>query len=303
MKFGFSIYSLWNAMRRGEMTVEEAFAWIAENGGDHIEIIDFGPQEEPEKLAELSQKYNLPISAYSIGSMLAQGDEANYEAELTRLKGQIDKARIMGTKLVRCDMVRVMMGRGETGVEIYDRIFPLMVKGARELADYAAQYDMEITIENHGTLMNGADRVKRLLLAVDRPNYGCTVDIGNALCVDEDPEVCVEALLPFAKRVHIKDFYVRKDPYVIGARHLEGYVSRDPGALGDGSWLTTKHKRFLRGSIIGHGDIDMRAVIQKIVDAGYDGDMTIEFEGMEEPKLACKLSMDNLRQIVEICKK
>jgi len=24
MKFGFSIYSLWNAMRRGEMTVEEA---------------------------------------------------------------------------------------------------------------------------------------------------------------------------------------------------------------------------------------------------------------------------------------
>ena len=48
MKFGFSIYSLWNAMRRGEMTVEEAFAWIAENGGDHIEIIDFGPQETPE---------------------------------------------------------------------------------------------------------------------------------------------------------------------------------------------------------------------------------------------------------------
>lgn len=302
MKFGFSIYSLWNAMRRGEMTVEEAFAWIAENGGDHIEIIDFGPQETPEKLAELSKKYNLPISAYSIGSMLAQGDEANYEAELTRLKGEIDKARTMGAKLVRCDMVRVMMGRGETGVEIYDRIFPTMVKGARELADYAAQFDMEISIENHGTLMNGAERVKRLLLAVDRPNYGCTVDIGNVLCVDEDPEVCVEELIPFAKRVHIKDFYVRKDGYAIGAKSMADSKNNDPGALGDGSWLTTRHKRFLRGAIIGHGDIDMRAVLQKVVDSGYDGDLTIEFEGMEEPTLACKLSMANLRQIVAMCK-
>ena len=72
--------------------------------------------------------------------------------------------------------------------------------------------------------------------------------------------------------------------------------------MGDGSWLTTRHKRFLRGAIIGHGDIDMRAVLQKVVDSGYDGDLTIEFEGMEEPTLACKLSMANLRQIVAMCK-
>lgn len=301
MRFGFSIYSLWNIMRRNEMTVEEAFQWIAQNGGDHIEIIDFGPQAEPELLAEYSQKYNLPISAYSISSSLAQGDEVNYEAELARLKAEIDKAHTMGAPLVRCDLVRVMVNADAASLEVYERIFPQMVRGAQALADYAAQYGIDISVENHGTLMNGADRVKRLLLAVDRPNYGCTVDIGNALCVDEDPLVCIEALLPFAKRIHIKDFYIRQDPYVIGAKKLDLQSHTDPSALGDGRWLVTKHNRFLRGSIIGHGDIDMRRVIQSIVDSGYDGDLTIEFEGMEDPRLACQFSMNNLRQIVSMC--
>lgn len=301
MQFGFSIYSLWNAMRKGEMTLEEAFAWIHGNGCDHVEMADFVVDLHqpgmPERIAELSAAYQLPISAYSVGSRLAQVSAEEYPAELVRLQEEIEIARRMGAPLIRCDLVRVMIGKGSTGVEEYDRLFPQMVQGARDLADYAAQYDMQVTVENHGTLMNGGERVRRLILAADRPNYGCTLDIGNAVCVDEDPLVCIEELLPFAKRIHIKDFYIRDDAYAIGAKYKDGYTINDPSVLGNGSWLTTRYKRYLRGAIIGHGDLAMRKIIEKIVQSGYTGHLTIEFEGMEECRLACQISMQNLKQL------
>ena len=301
MKFGFSIYSLWNDMRKGAMTPEEAFAWMHDNGCDHVEmadfVIDLHQPGMPEKIAELSAAYDLPVSAYSVGSRLAQAQPEEYEAELKRLQGEIEIAHRMGASLIRCDLVRVMIGKGSTGVEEYDRLFPQMVRGAQDLADYAAQYGMQVTVENHGTLLNGGERVRRLLQAVNRPNYGCTLDIGNAVCVDEDPLICTEELLPFAKRIHIKDFYIREDAYAIGAKYIDGYSINDPSVLGNGSWLTTRYKRYLRGAIVGHGDLPMRKIIEKIVQSGYDGHLTIEFEGMEDCRLACQLSLQNLKQL------
>ena len=46
-----------------------------------------------------------------------------------------------------------------------------------------------------------SDRVQRVVQAVDRPNFKTTVDIGNFLCVDEDPIVGVRKNLPLASLV------------------------------------------------------------------------------------------------------
>ena len=88
--------------------------------------------------------------------------------------------------------------------------------------------------------------------------------------------------------------------YVIGAKYIDGYTISDPSVLGNGSWLTTKHKQYLRGAIVGHGDLPMKEMIQTIMGSGFDGDMLIEFEGMEDPALACELSLTNLRQIMRL---
>ena len=42
VKIGLSTYSLLNALKSGEMTVLDAIAWIAENGGEHMEIVPYG---------------------------------------------------------------------------------------------------------------------------------------------------------------------------------------------------------------------------------------------------------------------
>ncbi len=313
MRTGLSIYSLWNALRKGEMTVEEAFAFMQALGCESTEIANFVvPLHTPDhqyipemaiKLREYSDKYEVPIGAYSCGSDIGRAEGPILEGMKRYVFSEIDLAHLLGAPLIRIDLVRVMVGKDDTGIEAYDRIFERCVNVAREMADYAAQYGIMLTMENHGTLMNGADRLGKLIRAVNHPNYGVTLDIGNTVCVDENPLDLAKELIPYAKEIHVKDFYIRDDPYVIGAKYKEGYqATNDPGILGNGSWMPTKHGRFLRGAIVGHGDLPMKEMISLINQSSFDGDVLIEFEGMEDPKLASEISLKNLRQMLEMTK-
>ena len=85
-----------------------------------------------------------------------------------------------------------------------------------------------------------------------------------------------------------------------GAKFKDGYTVADPSVLGNGSWLTTKHLRYLSGAIVGHGDLPMRDLIHTVVHSDFAGDMLIEFEGMEDPRIACALSLNNLRSMIEL---
>ena len=85
-----------------------------------------------------------------------------------------------------------------------------MVKNGGLLCDYAAGKGINIVMENHGFFINGSDRVLSLIQSINRPNLKMTVDVGNFLCVDEDPVAAVKKCLPMAEMIHLKDFYIRK---------------------------------------------------------------------------------------------
>lgn len=63
----------------------------------------------------------------------------------------------------------------------------------------------------------------------------------------------------------------------------------------------TSNGNYLRGAIVGQGDIEIRKIVKLIKESGYDGYMTIEFEGMEECKSASRIAMDNLRRFWHEC--
>ena len=111
----------------------------------------------------------------------------------------------------------------------------------REIADYARQFKIVTSVENHGFFIQRSARVEKLITTVDRPNYGSTVDIGNFLCVDEKPLPAVRRTTPFAKLVHVKDF------------HIKPKTAPPPG---EGFFKTTGGN-FLRCAILGHGQGDV----------------------------------------------
>ena len=161
-----------------------------------------------------------------------------------------------------------------------------MIEGTRRIAEYAKGCGVRTLIENHGFFVNGCDRVERVMNGVDHENYGLLLDTGNIACVDEDPTVAAWRLAKRAEIVHLKDFYIR---------------SRDPGDTTQfdcgGHWFRSYAGKYLRGSILAQGDLDIWAILGELKKAGFDGNLMIEFEGLEEPAYATAVSLSNARRI------
>ncbi|WP_025845749.1 sugar phosphate isomerase/epimerase family protein [Paenibacillus ehimensis] len=283
MKLGLSTYSLYRAIDKKEMTVTEAIRWIADNGGEHVEIVPIGYDltNNPgliEDIRKTADQAGLDISGYAVGANFVQATLEAYELEIEKTIRQVDIARDLGVKRMRHDVASRPIP--ETSIRQFEADLPRLVEACRRIADYAAQFDIVTSVENHGFYLQASDRVLRLVHEVDRANFKTTLDIGNFLCVDEDPVSAVSKNISFASMVHLKDFY-RRPSY------------RNPGE----GWFKSTHGNFLRGAIVGQGDIDMPEVIRVLKASGYDGYLSVEFEGMEDPRTGSRIAMDNVRRL------
>ena len=56
-------------------------------------------------------------------------------------------------------------------------------------------------------------------------------------------------------------------------------------------------KKNISYASVEHGDIDIRESIKAIKESGYDGYISIEFEGIEECKQSSQIGMENVRRL------
>jgi len=285
MKFGLSSYSLFSALKANEMSILDVIEWVSNQGGEHIEIVpNLGfTLEDPTLIDEIREKASevgIELSNYAIGANFLTKDEGAYEAEIERVKREVDIANRLGIKLMRHDVAWRPIA--ETSIQQFETDLPRLVEACQEIADYAAQYGITTSVENHGYFIQASDRVQTLINHVNRRNFKTTLDVGNFMCADENSVSAVKKNISYASMVHIKDFYHRP-------AHLY------PGE----GWLQTISGDYLRGAIIGHGDINLREVIKVIKQSDYDGYISVEFEGMEECKKASKMSLDNVRRLFD----
>ncbi|WP_340018904.1 sugar phosphate isomerase/epimerase [Paenibacillus sp. FSL H3-0457] len=286
MKVGLSTYSLQQALDRKELTVPDAIRWIADQGGEHVEIVPMGFSliDNPELIDEIkavAKEVGIDISNYAIGANFAvQEDAEALEQEIQNVMRHVDVAAALGVKLMRHDVA--FRPAPEGTVTQFEIDLPVLVKACQRIADYAADFGITTSVENHGYYVQSSERIQRLLHETARSNFKTTLDVGNFLCVDEDPVSAVNNNIPYASIVHAKDFYWRPS-------------YRNPGE----GWFQTSHGNYLRGAIVGHGDIDMPEVFRVLKQSGYDGYISVEFEGMEDCKTASRIAMDNVRRLWE----
>jgi sugar phosphate isomerase/epimerase len=283
MKLGVSSYSLSSAIKSGEMNILEVVQWVADNGGEHIEIapIGFTLVNDPnltENVRKKADMAGIEISHYTVTANFVQPDEPSFQAEIARLKKQVDIARDLGVRLMRHDVASRPIP--EATIINFLADLPKLVKACQEVADYAAQFGIVTSVENHGYYMQSSDRVQALVHAVNRSNFRTLVDIGNFMFVDEDPVAALKKNLPIASSIHLKDFYLRSGNKVTGNGRFR---------TASGNWL--------RGAIIGQGDIDMWGAVKAIKQSGYGGYISVEFEGQEPCTFGTKTGLDNARKI------
>ncbi|MFC5647913.1 sugar phosphate isomerase/epimerase family protein [Paenibacillus solisilvae] len=283
MKLGISSYSLYQDLQAGKMTILDALQWSADIGADHMEIVPLGFSlvEQPELIDAIVSKageIGIELSNYSIGANFIQPDEEAFEAEIARVRNEVDIAHRLGLKLMRHDVASRPMK--ECSITNFNADLPRLTEACRRIADYASGYGITTSVENHGYYIQHSERVQTLVHAVDRANFRTTLDVGNFMCADENSAAAVKNNLPIASMIHLKDFYLRPS-------------YRFPG---DG-WFRSLSGNYLRGAIVGQGDIDMWDVISTIKRSGYDGYISIEFEGHESCTFGSKAGFDNARRI------
>lgn len=282
MKIAVSSYSFSNLMNSGKMTQLDCIHKAKELGFDAIEFVDILPPvgmtkiEYAHILAKECKHLNMPVSSFTFAADFLTGSERDTNKEIERVKSMIDIAEILGAKLIRHDATA---GDGRT----FDSILPIIADSCREVTIYAATKGIKTTVENHGYFCQDSDRMEKLYHAVNHENFGLLTDMGNFLCADEAPEVALGRLAPYAFYAHAKDF------------HVKSAMLPNPGE----GFFKSRSGNYLRGAIIGHGDVPVLHCLRALKNAGYDGYVAIEFEGMEEPLQAILIGLNNLRRYLE----
>ena len=292
-RFGISIYGVSRKIRTGELSPIAAFDRICEMGAEVVELVPFGFNlvETPELKKDFktaSAKAGVPIGNYSLNANFLMLSDEQYRNEMIRVKKHMDMASDMEIPTMRVDSAAFSRPMCENTMEKFQDELPLILRTYEELCDYAKPLGITVLLENHGFHANGSERVRQILTGVKRDNFAHQLDVGNYTCVDDIPEIAVKKLIPFAKTIHMKDFYIRP-------------AHRDPGGAVEfsceNSWFRSVNGTFLRGSILAQGDIDIWDVMRTIKHSHFDGDIYLEYEGMEECEYGTHVSFANMKRI------
>lgn len=287
MKFSVSTYSYSRLMHAGKMALTDCIRQAKESGFDGVEFVDFTPPQGMTKreyaafLSEECEKNGVEPVSYTIGADFLYGSDGDLEKEIERLRGEVDIARILGVKLMRHDATRGY-DKADRGYKTFDDALPRIAEGCRAVTQYAAAFGIRTMVENHGFFCQESRRVEKIVRSVSNENFGLLIDIGNFLCADDDPAEAVGRLAPYAFHVHAKDFHVKNG----NAPHFcDGF-------------FRTRGGTFLRGAIIGHGDVPVYQCLSTLIESGYDGYVTVEFEGLEDPVLGTEYGLATLKRMV-----
>lgn len=289
MQLGVSSYSYSRLVRNGTLKQSDVIGAAKEAG---FQAIEFSTIAVPEgktlaayatALRQEARQVGLPIANYTIGADFLNGSGGDLQAEIKRVKGEVDIAEILGAPGMRHDATGGFAA-GHTGPKGFDDALPRLAEGCRAVTEYAAKKGIRTMVENHGFFCQDSARVEKLVNAVGHPNFGILADLGNFYCVDENAGQAVGRLARHVFHAHAKDFHIKPG---------NGF---NPGE----GWFLSRGGNFLRGAIIGHGDVPLLQALRALKRSGYNGILSIEFEGMEDVLGSLRIGLANLRRLVEL---
>ena len=286
MKLGVSSYSFSRLVNSGTMSQLEVIPKAKSMGFEFIEFAGLSvppgvtTEDFARQVRDACAEVGLTILNYTIGADFLNGSAGDWKAEAERLRSELQIAHLLGATGMRHDATRGYP-TGFIGPRSFDDALPTLIKGCRAVTEQAADLGIRTMVENHGFFCQDSERVEKLVNGVNHPNFGLLVDMGNFLCADEDPAKAIGRVIPYAFHVHAKDF------------HVKSGSQTDPGK----GWFRSRAGNYLRGAIIGHGEVPISACIGIMKQAGYDRSLSIEFEGMEPVLDGIAIGLENLRRL------
>lgn len=291
MKLAVSMWSYFSSWKAGKLDLGGFVREAKKAGAEGVELLDFFYNDPTkDRIEEYDDAYlaplraqidealaetGLPVPIFSVANNFAKTDPALRALAGRKIEFGISEAVRYGAKVVR-----VFAGDVAEGIT-FEQAYAWILEGLAAASRTAEKAGVRLALENHGKLAGRGDQVCRLIEDVRRESgcdaLGANPDTGNFMLVNQPSHEAIRIVAPYAYMVHFKDFL--REP----AGH-EGFAYE---AL-DGT-------RYV-GMAVGEGEVELGACISALKDAGFDGWLSVEYEGEEDPFTAVPRSLVNARR-------
>lgn len=287
MKLGVSSYSFHQLVSSGAMRQIDVIERAHELGYDIIEFSTFTLEngqtamDFAKEAAARAKDIGIDMGNYTIAADFLR-HAGGVAGQVEDLRRELEVAKALGAPGMRHDAAwGAPSGKPHKS---FDSVLGTLADGCRQVTAIAQDMGIRTMVENHGFYAQESALVERLMNAVGHENFGWLVDMGNFLCADEPPEQAVGRAAPYAFHVHIKDFHLK---------------SGNAPAPGEG-WFASRGGNWLRGAIVGHGEVPVMQCLRILKQSGYDGCISVEFEGIEDPIIALRIARENISHYLDM---
>ena len=242
-----------------EWTLQQVAENAARMGYDGVDfrglLEDMDVSQRPEFTTGLSETKRMfadngvAMSCLSISARYAVVDSAEKQMHFDETRRNLELAAKLDVHLLR-----VFGGAVPKGYTV-DTILPILAQNLIQIGDEADQFDVTLVLETHDAWTDSAT-FARLMAEVDHPRVRVLWDLHHPFRANgESPELTYSNLGPYVANTHVKDS-----------------VSSDAG---------TGHTY----TFLGDGGVPLKEMLDLLVDGGYDGYATLEWEKRWLPDL------------------
>ena len=282
----FSMYANFPELLHSE-GIEKAAAYAKSLGFSSVEMLEFIYKEKPECVKSVEDakyirkvltSHGLSVSCYSVAVGLYE--EGMTADTVTRAEKKLmqyaDRAAALGSPFLHHTLTLGTPTEKLTVEETLEAILPAAIR----VATYAHSLGVTCIYEDQGPFFNGVEGFGRFFWAIKEacPYVGVCGDMGNTLFVDESPVDFFRAYAEEIKHVHIKDYTL--------------HTQRDERH----GWSVSTGGTWLRGAVIGQGQIDLASCLAELRRVGYNG--IFSFENTHDVPFAdgVRMGMDFLQK-------
>jgi len=192
--------------------------------------------------------YGLAVSGISVSARFAVAD-------LVEKQKQFEEARRNMKLAAKLDayIVRVFGGSLPESHNV-QKIMPIIAENLRQIGDEAEEYGINLALETHDDWTDSAV-CARLISQVDHPRVRILWDLHHPYRANgEPPEVTYTNLAKYTVGIHVKDS-------ILDDKGQPVYV------------------------LLGEGDVPLKRMLNMLLQGGYDGYATLEWEKRWHPEL------------------
>lgn len=255
-----------------ELEIPEYFSVAANLGIELVEVnvdrrtpkhlLDSCSNEAVDRVAHWADEFGVRVICVAADNDFTVVDASDLEEQIQKIQRYVDIAKRLGA-----EVVRVFTDGDAANENLSSEVLKRLHYAFNRAGDYAEEHGIKLAIENHGGLTVNGQRIAKIMEGIQSPAVGVNFDPANFLKAGVDPLIALRYILPWVNYSHWKD--VR---WSNGGTEYCGF---------------------------GEGEIVWKPILKELLNSGYQGYWTVEYETIEDVERGTKDSFVCLRQMLQ----